>query len=41
MFGEPKYPSRWSKYQVIDVLAEIHSNLIAEERKEENDQLEF
>ena len=41
MFGEPKYPSRWSKYQVIDVLAEIHSNQIAEDRKEEEDKLPF
>ena len=42
MFGEPRYPSRWAKYQVIDVLSEIHSNLIAEEKEEEEeDKLPF
>ena len=34
MFGEPKYPVRWAKNQVIDVLSEIHSNLISEEKEE-------
>lgn len=42
MFGEPKYPSRWAKYQVIDVLSEIHANIITEEKeKEEDDKLPF